>query len=174
MTVLKFGSSRECETVHVILSVRRAKEIWNTTNDSLVDFPWTMSVILQSNVHNSASQWPRLLFFSFHTLWPRQTVTTSQMTFPNAFSWMKMYKFCSRPHRSPFLRHDNIPVFNNIPVLVQIMAWRRPGAYMRHSATISWYSPKCDQRWVYKNPCSFTVRVWGSRYIAIFMGYTLC
>ena len=42
-------------------------------------------------------------------------------TFPNAFSWMEMYKFRLRFHWSLF------PWAHNIPVLVPIMAWYRPG-----------------------------------------------
>ena len=41
-----------------------------------------------------------------------------QTTLSNAFSWMKIYEFRSLFHRDPI---------NNIPALVQIMAWRRPG-----------------------------------------------
>ena len=44
--------------------------------------------------------------------------TISQTTFWNAFSWMKMSKFRLRFHWS---------AVKNIPALVQIMAWRRPG-----------------------------------------------
>ena len=43
-----------------------------------------------------------------------------QTTLSNAFSWMKMLKFRLTFHWSLFL-------INNIPALVQIMAWRRPG-----------------------------------------------
>ena len=45
----------------------------------------------------------------------------SQTTFSNAFSWMKMHEFCLRFHWNLFLR------FNNIPVLIQIMASCWPG-----------------------------------------------
>ena len=41
----------------------------------------------------------------------------------NAFSWMKMYQFRLRFHWNLV---PNRPI-NNIPALVQIMAWRRPG-----------------------------------------------
>ena len=46
-----------------------------------------------------------------------------QTTFSNGFSWMKIYEFRLRFHWSLFLGVQ----FNNIPALVQIMAWRRPG-----------------------------------------------
>ena len=70
----------------------------------------------------------------------------SQTTFSNAFSLMKMLKFRLNFHWSlvPKVR------INNIPALVQIMAWRRPGdkplseqmmvsllTHMRHSASMS-------------------------------------
>ena len=45
-----------------------------------------------------------------------------QTTFWNVFSWMKIYQFQLRCHWGLFLR----PI-NNIPALVQIMAWHRPG-----------------------------------------------
>ena len=46
--------------------------------------------------------------------------TNSQITFSNAFSWMKMYKFHLKCHwpRGPI---------NNIPASCQIMAWCQPG-----------------------------------------------
>ena len=46
-----------------------------------------------------------------------------QTTFSNAFSWMKMYNFWVRFHCS-FVPKGPI---DNIPTLVQIMAWGRPG-----------------------------------------------
>ena len=49
--------------------------------------------------------------------------TISQTTLSNAFSWMKMLEFWLTFHWSLFLKG----LFNNIPALVQIMAWRRPG-----------------------------------------------
>ena len=47
----------------------------------------------------------------------------SQTTFSSAFSWMKMFNFRSKFHWSLFLR----VWLTNIPSLVQIMAWCRPG-----------------------------------------------
>ena len=49
--------------------------------------------------------------------------TISQMTCWNTFSWMKIFAFRLKFHWSLFLRVQ----MNNIPALVQIMAWRRPG-----------------------------------------------
>ena len=46
-----------------------------------------------------------------------------QTTFSNGFSWKKMFEFWLKFHRSLFPRVQ----LTNIPALVQIMAWRRPG-----------------------------------------------
>ena len=59
-----------------------------------------------------------------NTLRPRQDAAIFQTTFSNAFSWMKMFKFRWSFHWSLFF--PNVPI-NNIPALVQIMAWHRPG-----------------------------------------------
>ena len=57
------------------------------------------------------------------THWGRDKIDSiSQTTFSNAFSWIKMYHFC-------MISLKCVPKnrINNIPALVQIMAWRRPG-----------------------------------------------
>ena len=72
------------------------------------------------------NMWLKLLSFilSILTHWGRDKMAAIfQTTFSNAFSWMKMFKFRLRFHWSLFPR---VPI-NNIPALVQIMAWRRPG-----------------------------------------------
>ena len=53
----------------------------------------------------------------------RDTIAANYLTFSNEFSWMTVYEFCLRFHWS-FVSKVCI---NNIPVLVQIMVWRRPG-----------------------------------------------
>ena len=88
------------------------------------------------------------------THWGRDKMdATSQTTFSSAFSWKKMCKFRLIFHWSLF------PI-DNIPVLVQTMAWRRPGdkplsepmvasvcdVYMRCSASKS----SCKFYMVYK------------------------
>ena len=52
-----------------------------------------------------------------------------QTTFSNAFPWMKMYEFRLKFHWSLFVRLKFVRKgsINNIPALVLIMAWRRPG-----------------------------------------------
>ena len=60
------------------------------------------------------------------TPWGRNKMAAIfQTAFSNAFSWMKMYKFLLRFHWSLFLVPKG--TINNIPALVRIMAWRRPG-----------------------------------------------
>ena len=58
------------------------------------------------------------------THWGRDKMAAIfQTTFFNAFSWMKMYEF-----RLTFsLKFVPRGPINNIPTLVQVMAWRRPG-----------------------------------------------
>ena len=77
--------------------------------------------------------------------------TISQATFQDAFSWMKMQEF----------RLGFQVWINNIPALVQTMAWHQPGdkplsepmmfyltdPYMRHSASMSLQNP-AGQAWV--------------------------
>ena len=60
---------------------------------------------------------------SFNTLRPRQDGRHFPDTFSNAFSWIKMLKF---PLTFTAVFSPKGPI-NNIPALVQIMAWRRPG-----------------------------------------------
>ena len=52
------------------------------------------------------------------THWGHDKMAGIFQTFSNAFSWMKMYEFHWFLPKGPI---------NNIPVLVQIMAWGRPG-----------------------------------------------
>ena len=55
------------------------------------------------------------------THWSRHKMTIISQTFSNAFSWMEFFRFQSEFHWSLFLKG---PV-DNIPALVQIMAWRQ-------------------------------------------------
>ena len=64
-------------------------------------------------------------FQIFNTLRPRQVAAISQMTLSKAFYWMKKLKFRLKFHWNLFLR---IQYINNIPLLVQIMAYRLVGA----------------------------------------------
>ena len=58
------------------------------------------------------------------THWGRDKMAAIfQTSFSNRFSWMKMYQFRLIFHWTLFLRVQ----LTNIPALVQIMAWRRPG-----------------------------------------------
>ena len=58
-----------------------------------------------------------------HWCWDK-IAAISHKTYSNAFSWLKIYKLSLNFHWSLF---PNGPI-NNIPALVQIMAWRWPGA----------------------------------------------
>ena len=58
------------------------------------------------------------------THWGRDKMAAIfQTTFSNTFSLMKMYEFRLKFHWSMFTKGP----INNIPALVQIMAWRRSG-----------------------------------------------
>ena len=58
-----------------------------------------------------------------NTLRPRKMADISQTTFSNVFSSMKMFEFRFKFHWSFYPEG----LINNIPSLVRIMAWRRPG-----------------------------------------------
>ena len=59
--------------------------------------------------------------------WGREKMAIiSQTTLPNVLSRMKLYGYWLTFHWNVFLR------VNNIPVLVEIMAWRRLGATSHH------------------------------------------
>ena len=60
---------------------------------------------------------------NLNTLRPRQNGRHFADTISSAFSWVKMLEFRLRFHWS-FVPKVQI---NNIPAMVQIMAWRRPG-----------------------------------------------
>ena len=97
----------------------------------------------------SSRKWrPFCLGLNVLTHWGRDNmVAIFQTTFSNAFAWMKMYQF---RWRFPALKFVPKVQFNNIPALLQIMAWRQPGdkplsepmvvsllTHMRHSASMS-------------------------------------
>ena len=80
----------------------------------------------QKKLHNSSvsDEWAMgYPLWAFNTLRPRQNGRLFHTTFSNAFSWMKMKEFSIKISQK-FVPKDQI---NNIPSLVQIMAWRRPG-----------------------------------------------
>ena len=59
------------------------------------------------------------------THWGRERMAAiSQTTFSNAFSWIKICEFRLKLPIKKFVPYGPI---NNIPALVQIMAWCRPG-----------------------------------------------
>ena len=80
---------------------------------------------LQNAFHSST--WPssngRLLWADLAHWGQDQMAAISQTTMSNAFSWKKMLGFRLKFHWSFFPKGR----INNIPSLVQIMAWRLPG-----------------------------------------------
>ena len=72
---------------------------------------------------NNTSGWLFILWVDLTHLGWDQIAAISQTTFWNAFSWMKMYEFCFK------ISLKFVPKFwvNNIPALIQIMAWHWPG-----------------------------------------------
>ena len=107
----------------------------------------------------------------------------SQTTFSNAFYWMKMCEFPLRFHWSLFLIKDLI---NNIPALVQIMAWRRPGDKPLSEATmvrlpthicVTW--PQWVKKWQFCSACGtgifthFKINDQVIRSAAMFLAYLI-
>ena len=64
---------------------------------------------------------------AINTLWPGQMAAISQMTFSNAFSWMKIYEFRLRFYRNLFLRFQ----------LTTFQHWFR---FCRWHHTCGWFS----------------------------------
>ena len=91
--------------------------------------PWCGRPVAQLYVWYSHYQCAILYMYmamsSVDTLRPRQNGWHFETTFSNAFSWMKMYKLWFK-NSLKFVPKGPI---NNIPSLVQIMAWpwRQPG-----------------------------------------------
>ena len=76
--------------------------------------------------HGSCKYWQ---YQAILTHWGRdQMAAIFQTTFSNGFSWMKMYEFRLTFHWRLFLGFN----FNNVPTLVQVMAWLRPGDKLFH------------------------------------------
>ena len=72
-------------------------------------------IVLESNIHFGCRWY-------IHWSWDKMAISL-QTTYSNAFSWMKMYEFPIKISLK-FVPKGSI---NNIPALVQIMAWRWPG-----------------------------------------------
>ena len=96
------------------------------------------------------------------THWGRDKMAAfSQTTFSHAFSWMKKYEFKSTFHWSLFLS------INNIPVLVQIMAWRRLcDKPFSEPMMFSWLTHICVTRPQWVNQCvTLTTILWWYGYL---------
>ena len=89
--------------------------------DAIVELRRTSPIFNISTIQGMFQQAYELLNNLTH--WGREQMdAVSQTTFSNAFSWMKMFEF-----RLKFTVIFSKGPINNIPALVQIMAWRRPG-----------------------------------------------
>ena len=92
----------------------------------VVDPLWDHYAILPWGTNTSVADIAELYYRNqgpVLTHWGRDKMADiSQTTLSSAFSWMKMLEFRLKFHWSLFLRS-----INNIPALVQIMAWRRSG-----------------------------------------------
>ena len=86
------------------------------------------------------------------THWDRDKMAAiSQTTFQDGFSWMKMHEFWFKFRSSFFLGS-----INNTPSLVQIMAWRRPGAKpLSESMMVSFLTHICNTRPQWIKICFF-------------------
>ena len=88
--------------------------IYGAVYPQLTQFPWDDCKNVFFILLSSSNQKYESL-----THWGRGKMDAIfQTTISNGFSWMKMYEFRLKFH---------CLINNNIPALVQIMAWRRPG-----------------------------------------------
>ena len=76
--------------------------------------PSAINLLIRCNSGGAERRHARLQ--TINTLRPRQIASISHTTFPNAFYWMKIYGF-----------KISMTFVPNIPPLVQITAWLRPG-----------------------------------------------
>ena len=106
-------------SVHCVFLFLESKQ-WTTslTKDRLKSLPCVQRFLQTCKVKASKEE---ILVCLTH--WGRDKMAaTFQLTFWNVFSWMKMFEF-----RLVSLNYVPKGPINNIPALVQIMAWRRLG-----------------------------------------------
>ena len=115
------GCDFKCENSNlgVEISFTRVWMLEDTLNDKSTVIQvmawWSKSIpepVLTNISRAILNQWATISWL----ISPDKMTAISRTTFSNAFSWMKMYEF--RVPKGPI---------NNIPALVQIIAWRRPG-----------------------------------------------
>ena len=83
-----------------------------------------IGIVLFRTYHTWHTEYVHLSHIKELTHWGRDKMTAiSQTTFSSAFSWTKIFEFRLRFHWSLFPKGP----IDNIPRLVQIMAWRRSG-----------------------------------------------
>ena len=119
--------------------------------DGLMDntSPSAPTILMRYLIHNS---------FLMH--WDQDKMADIFQTFSNAFSWMKIFQLWLKFHWSLFL--SKCPI-NNIPALVQIMAWCRPGNKpLSEPMMASLLMHICITRpqWVNKNGCFQVKHTW--------------
>ena len=84
-------------------------------------------IVIYHHIWSWVSQIRNLSLWCYWSLthWGRHKMAAVfQTLFSGACSWMKMFQFRLKFHWTLFVR---VGPMNNIPALVQIMAWRRPG-----------------------------------------------
>ena len=84
----------------------------------------TLSIYIPSFSNQTDHPYLQYKYLRICTHWGRYKMAAIfQTTFSNEFSWMKMYEY----RLQISLKFVPQGPINNIPALVQIMAWRRPG-----------------------------------------------
>ena len=89
-------------------------------------FPWPLDTLARPSAGTVMTMFRSYVWTGLGGLthWGRDKMDAiSQMTFSSAFSWMKMFEFWLKFPLKFVLKSP----IDNIPALVQIMAWRRPG-----------------------------------------------
>ena len=96
------------------------------------------------------------------THWGRDKMSTIfQTTFSKAFSWKKMCQFWLKFHWNLFL-FLRFQLYN-IPALVQIMTWRRPGdKSISKPMMVSLLTHRCVTRSEWVKTYHITRKYWGS------------
>ena len=83
------------------------------------------------------------------THWGQDKMAAISQTYSNAFSWMKMYEFLFK------ISLKFIPKvwINNVPALVQKMAWRQPGDKpLSEPVMVGWLTHICVTQPQWVNP----------------------
>ena len=110
------------EVVYVVICVSSIFHPVLAAICSIRSVPWPTRVTALLKHIEVETKWS-----PFSTHWGRDKLATFfQTIFWKGFSWMKLYEFRLELEVLKFKFVPRGPI-NNIPALVQIMAWRRPG-----------------------------------------------